>query len=799
VAVVTAATAFGQAKKGAQGLWVGEMGVRETVSEIMHREWSTYPGELGKIIRNMEAPPVRPERDPPDRRNLPSAPGAPRVSSWPPARHNIASSMFGGTLRGRNPQPYAVGDSFNGATLSFAIPPDSMGDVSPTQVMVVVNDRIRVLSKTGSIGPLDADIDNFFNSVRAGSFITDPRVKFDRLTNKWYVSCVNTTSPNRFLLAVSSGPVITGPASFTFFFFQQDVVNPPGNFGQFLDYPTLGIDKDAIYVGGNMFGGGFQGCSAWVINKASVQGAGPISATAFRGIVPPAGTSGPYTPQGVDNDDPTSTEGYFIGVDAAVFSRLVIRRISNPGGVPTISGNILLNVPVTTFPMTVPALGSAAPLDGIEDRLFVAKIFHNKLTGTWTLWTAHNIEVDAAGNANPAGNRNGSRWYQIGSLTGVPALLQAGTVFSNAAANASSFWIPSMAMSLQGHSILGCSNAGPLQRAEIAMAARFGSDALGTTQPPVVIQTSASNYNVQGGTQRWGDYSNTVVDPSDGMTVWTFQEYCHANNSWAVRCIELLAPPPATIASVSQPNLARGTNPTVNVTGTVVSGSGFFDPGAGYPNHIAASVSGTGVTVNSVTFNSPTSVTLAMTVSPSAPLGPRNLTIINPDGQQTTMNNAFTVVPPPTQTINPSDYTVLVGSESSHNLAAFLLSDDVRHTVQSNSTLGFISRLDFEGTSPVLTVVRISFILESATNHSGRRRMVSLFNHNTAAWELLSTTAIPLSDGTVQVDVTTNPNRFIHPTTGQVLARVDTDFPTASRTMSRAFEFFDRAVWEIQQ
>jgi hypothetical protein len=132
-------------------------------------------------------------------------------------------------------------------------------------------------------------------------------------------------------------------------------------------------------------------------------------------------------------------------------------------------------------------------------------------------------------------------------------------------------------------------------------------------------------------------------------------------------------------------------------------------------------------------------------------------------------------------------------------LAAFLQSDDVRHTVQANSTQGFKSLVEFHGVSPFTTVARISFILESATNFPDRRRMIHLFNTTNSQWELLSTTTIPLTDGTVQVDVTTNPSRFINATTGEVLARVECDFPSASRTLARSFEFFDRAVWEVQQ
>ena len=42
-------------------------------------------------------------------------------------------------------------------------------------------------------------------------------------------------------------------------------------------------------------------------------------------------------------------------------------------------------------------------------------------------------------------------------------------------------------------------------------------------------------YNLQNFFQRWGDYSQMVVDPNDDMTVWAFQEYTSATNVWTVR------------------------------------------------------------------------------------------------------------------------------------------------------------------------------------------------------------------------------------------------------------------------
>lgn len=671
--------------------WVGEMGITETVEQIMDRDRANpnpfpgrfrYTGPEHEIDRTW----VRPNPD--------ALPG----SQWPP---------LSGALRGKgdvgplNPQP--VGTSFAGPGLSDTpgfVPPDSMGDVGPTQILVVVNGRIRVYDKSGTLGALNTTTDSFFASVRT-STVADPFVRYDRTSGRWFVSMIDVSTPNRVLLAVSSGATITGAGSFTFFQFQHDLVGttPNSDTGGFCDYLSMGVDANAVYLGGNIFnaaGTSFIGTTGYVVRKSSVTGGGPIVVTAFRQMAA-SGGAGPFAPRGVDQTDPAAAEGYFIGVDNNVFSRLTIRRISTPGGTPTISANISVNVPTTVFPQNTPCLGSTSPLAGLDDRLFQARMFRNRLTGVTTLWTAHNIEVDAAGNGNSAGNRNGCRWYQLQNMTGTPTLVQSGTLFDSAASNPNNYWIPSVAMNGQGHMALSCSVAGAARRAEIATAGRLSSDGLGTIQAPTTVQTSSTNYNIglQNGSYRWGDYSASGVDPMDDMTIWSFQEYCDANNSWRVRVFQLLAPPPATVSSLTPNTLAQGATTNIVVAGTSVNGSGWFDTEAGM-NRLAAAFSGTGVTVNSITFTSPTSITLNVTASGSATTGARNLTITNPDGQNLTANSVLTITsgsnPVPTLTsITPNSATA-GGSAFTLNLTGtnFIAGSIVRWN-GSDRTTTFVS------------------------------------------------------------------------------------------------------------
>ena len=80
-----------------------------------------------------------------------------------------------------------------------------------------------------------------------------------------------------------------------------------------------------------------------------------------------------------------------------------------------------------------------------------------------------------------------------------------------------------------------------------------------------------------------------------------------------------------------------------NVT-LAVTGTGLFDPGAGFLNRLAAT-SGTGISNVRVAYISATQAAVTFDVSSAAAVGTRNVTLTNPDGQAVTLNNVISVIP----------------------------------------------------------------------------------------------------------------------------------------------------------
>lgn len=757
--------------------WTGSPGIRETVAQIQARAATGFwrPG-YGFVFRKMR------EKEGPDRQNLLPNPLALPGMSWPPS----PSSPIRPGVR-RSPQSLSTNWTGDTWTAAYQIyPPDTMGAVGPTQVLVTTNSRIRVFDKNGTVGALDVNINDFFATVRtAGQTAFDPRAHYDRLSGRFFIVAIDGANVNRILVAVSSGSTITNQSSFTFFQFRHDQAAPAGDAGLFADYPSLGVDANALYVGVNCFGANFVNSTVHVIRKSSVLGTGPIVVRALRNII--GATAGGFAPMGVSSDNPAQSVGYVIGVDAYVFSRLSLYRISDPGGTPTISAPISINVNTTSFPPEMPQSGTAVRLDTVDDRLFNAEIKLNRKTGNWTLLTSHNINQ---------GGRAASRFYEIGSLDTTPAVLQSGTLTSTT----EHYGIPSVTRTGQGHLVMGFTRASSSIFAGAAFAGRLHSDTAGLLQAPTVIVNGAARYtpltNPAGtGVERWGDYSATMTDPADDQTVWTIQEFVSATDTWAVRVARLLAPPPAAISTVSPNALIQGaTNQNITITGTSTSGSEFYDTDSSYSQRLAASF-GAGVTVNSVTFNSPTQMTVNVSVAGNAATGGRTLTVTNPDGQQATLANALTINPS-TVVLVPDAFSFFRGSLDSGNLASLAAVDANRLVGRPGFTLNPTEapcQLVVESTAPGTAVSQLQFRFNMQANTGGLTQTLQVFDWTTNAYVNAGTQTLSTSNVSVTTNIT-NPANFIRASDRKVRARLQvrvTGFTTTSAWRPR----WDEAVW----
>jgi hypothetical protein len=561
-----------------------------------------------------------------------------------------------------------TGTSFTAIQFSetSTFPPDGSAAAGPTQFIAIANGRIRSFLKSGvADGVLNAKTSTFFDTVRGSGTPFGGRIRFDRLSSRWFITMATDAVPGRTVIASSSGATITAATVWSFSAFDDTFLGTDCT----TDAPSLGVDAHALYLGANQYctaGTTFRGSSAWVVRKASVLDGAVAIVTAFHDLTGGASGAGPFAPQGVNNDDPAAATGYFLAVDNTALGTLVLRRIATPGGTPTISGNINIAVAATALPVPIRHRGNTAGANGYlsanDDRL--ASVY---LRGG-SAWAAHTIAVNESGSAAGTTTRDGVRWYEIGSLDSTPAVLQSGTLHDSStpgSVDARNYFNASIATSRLGRTVIGFSSAGTNEYVNAGAADRAAGDPAGTLTAPAIATSSAAAYNPAADPgsptgRRWGGYSETVMDGCDGTTLWSLQQFTDATDSYGLRAIKVqgVAPPVPVSAS---PASVQSNLPSVDVVVTAspgTAGAAFFDSPAGFACAISASISG--VTVNSVTRNSATQVTLNLSTV-NAVGGVKAITIANPDGQSATGAGLLNVLAGPAMAIETPAAGATVG------------------------------------------------------------------------------------------------------------------------------------------
>jgi hypothetical protein len=419
----------------------------------------------------------------------------------------IAPSGQGDVLLGVVPAvPPSLGQNFVGPRLGDTgagyLPPDTCGSVGIDHFVAVVNANISVYVKSTGTRVLNSSLNSFFLGQDAGA---DPRCVFDPHSQRFIV--LSTNFSDRIFIAVSTTSNPTGTWFKTSFLVSQDA-----DAASWPDYPTLGVDQNGIYTSSYMVGGVF-GMSIFALDKAPMIAGSPSlgTITAWRqlpweGAIQPCVTYG--TPSGE----------YLVSRRNATSLR--IRRVNPPLTAPTLTevGNV--TIPNHSGPPDVPALGSVAPLDALDTRPMNA-VYRNG-----SVWTAHGISVSS---------RAAIRWYQINPVS--VTTQQVGTISDPVLG----YMDGSISVNSNGDLALGFSGSHAGQHAAAYFTGRNAGDPAGATATPILLRAGQGTYNYadSGGSNRWGDYSLTSVDPVDDFTVWTIQEYARTGNNWGTWIGEL--------------------------------------------------------------------------------------------------------------------------------------------------------------------------------------------------------------------------------------------------------------------
>lgn len=418
-----------------------------------------------------------------------------------------------------SPKPTAT---YAGSLDNGWIPPDVNGVVGSNHLLTTLNGTVHIQNKnTGSLVST-VSLNSFFSGLYE-SYVFDPRVLYDTEANRYIIiGCTDAwSSSSSLVIAISQTDDPSG------LWYRYSLKSDVYNDNVWLDYPALGFNKNWIVVTGNMFtyGGYFGYSQIYTFNKANLYAGQPNNIYVFK-------DAEPFTLQPCATYDNNEPNLYMItdwtGNDNGKGALKIYKLSPDTEGSPQYA-SVGLSVVNNTWRWS----GSTAPQKGDERRIatndsrLLNAIFKNGF-----IWTTHTVFLPEL-----APTRTGIDWFQIKPNTDI---VQYGRIEDPTSTIFYAY--PSIAVNNCNDVMIGFNQFSATTYASAAYAYRSNTDPLSTMRSSYVYKEGLAPYYKTFGTSRnrWGDYSATCVDPIDGNTFWTLQEYANTpRDRWATHWAKL--------------------------------------------------------------------------------------------------------------------------------------------------------------------------------------------------------------------------------------------------------------------
>jgi len=416
-------------------------------------------------------------------------------------------------------------------------PPDTIVAAGPDHLVEMVNTAIEIFNKDGSVASAPQSLLTFFsNHIHANQ--SDPFVTYDELAGKFVVGVLDYSSGNR-ANSVDFATGVDSPSGVTW------TLHSPyasGEGRKFLDYPRFGYNADAYFIEGNMFrGGNFANVQVITISKSTLNITSRHDNSSLFTLTPAAMhgavTGGPE---------------YFVEATFNGGSSLAVVTETNVlSSSPTFTTSTVSVPAYTTAP--APQQPGGGSLPSFDARIFDAAF--RTVSGVNHLVAAH--QVGQSGFTTGFG-----RWYDINPST--MSLVQSGN--APAGVSGSTQFMPSVDINTAGSIGMTFDESSTTEFWSMYVTERTASDPTGTMEAPVLAKAGTATSP----DSRVGDYSATTVDPSDGLTFWSANEY-QGSDFWDthIASFSIAGARPAVLASnpVSS-NFSRVPPPVASQAGT---------------------------------------------------------------------------------------------------------------------------------------------------------------------------------------------------------------------------------------
>ncbi len=412
--------------------------------------------------------------------------------------------------------------NFNGLNDNgVSIPPDVNGAVGPNHVMTTLNTQVRISDRAGTVIST-VTLNSFWAPLGGLTSTYDPKILYDPTANRWiFVSSgepqLNTSCT---LLAVSKTSDPT--QGWNLYKTDVDATNQ-----KWVDYPSLGFNGKWIVVQMNLFAmDGFNTTAhqIYVWDKADVYNNGTGVFTKFEITNEATAIACPS----IHYDNSVSKMFTFrvASGNSSGKGTLGMRTISGPTNAPVLSTETVIQT-ATTWGTSGASNTNFAPQLGVTS--LIATNDHRMrhvVVRNGKIWAVHSVFLPTA-----SPTRSAVQYWQF-DTTGT--VLQRSRIDDPTGKKFYSF--PSIAINNKNDVLLGYASFSKDKYASGSYSFRRDNDAINTFRDEYIFKYGENTYfkDFGGSRNRWGDYTNTVIDPTNDSTFWTVQEYAGSTaNNWA--------------------------------------------------------------------------------------------------------------------------------------------------------------------------------------------------------------------------------------------------------------------------
>ncbi len=418
-------------------------------------------------------------------------------------------------------------EGMNRLNAGGATPPDCSGDIGPEHYVQMVNLAFQVFNKSGQslYGPASNrtifdgwDDGQPWDNTNDG----DPILLYDDQADRWvfsHFSLPTWGAPYYMLVAYSATSDPLGPYHRYAF-----------TFNNFPDYPKLGIWQDGLYITVNSNTG-----QAAVFERDSMLVGAPARMVQFT--IPDYPGNGFRAALAADCDGPLPPPGtpnylvYFNDNAWNSFStdHLRIWEFSVDWNNTSNSTLSMVNTLVTeSFDSNftpnwndIPQPNSSQKLDAIAGAVMY-RLQYRRFSHHETMLCNYVVDMNGA-------NRAGIRWYELRKDVDDWYIYQQGTY----APDETNRWNASMSMDKHGNIAIAYSVSSSTVYPGLRYTGRTVDAPLGEMN---IAETEIfAGSGTQSGTNRYGDYAQMGVDPTDDETFWFTSEYIPSNGHWRTR------------------------------------------------------------------------------------------------------------------------------------------------------------------------------------------------------------------------------------------------------------------------